>query len=359
MSNTIQNTYLNASSQLSTEHVAAHVQKGSWRGFNVQSLNKGVVNVADMAEEVALSLANYDTEKDIKRKQDESTQIERAQATEEQSLGMSHYELEIFIRAFGQQPHMEADNILDLVQKFFRDPSLQDAALGYLMGFILESDPRYEKIKKARTLLQEKRGTEVRAGYNIALVERGNLSAQQARDCYRFNILNYSSYEQTFKNLLKDYNPEDLPNTVTFLRKALGADMQSLEPSCDLTQLHEISEGLYVVQNLGNLYNDVGKLQQDISKRFKHKEPHAREIMLGVLQSKDNLHITEPSLRQCMPFLISKNPSRDAVFVRAVREVARNIPTKLYASEEQRQKLLASFQQNLDKAITREEELEV
>ncbi len=357
MSNTIQNTHINAMSSLQVEHNTGQVQKGSWRGCAVQSMNKGVANAADMAEEVALSVANYDTEKNIKRKQDESSKVDRL-ASAEQSLGMSHYELEIFVRSFSQQPEMDAENILDLVQKFFRDPSLQDAALGYLMGFILESDPRHEKIKKARALLQESLGAQIRAGYNIALVDRGNLSAQQARDCYRFNVLNYSSYEQTFKNLLKDYNPEDLPNTVEFLRKALGADMQSLEPSCDSAELHEISEGLYVVQNLGNLYADAGKLHEDIAKRFKSTEPHAREVMLGLLHGKDNLSVNEPSLRQSMPFLSSRNPSRDAVFVRGVREIARNMPTKLYASEEQRQRLLLSLQQNLDKAITREEELE-
>ncbi len=143
------------------------------------------------------------------------------------------------------------------------------------------------------------------------------------------------------------------------MRKALGVDMQALEPSCAPAKLQEVAEGLYVVQNLNNLYAQAEKLCTASEKRFKLKEPQAKQVMEGMLHIKDNRNLTETYLRSKLPFLASKNPSRDAVFVRGVREIMRNMPLKLYFSEEQRQKVLNVLQLNLDMAIDREDEQEV
>ncbi len=354
--------------QQNTAHIAAaqnteiththHTQTASWKGFHVQTMPKGAVNIADMAEEAALSLAHFSADKSIKQKQDEDKKIKKTKDSSEIVPGMSQYEADVFVRALSQQEHQDANTSLALVKKFFRDPTLQDAALRHAMAHIPENDSRHAQLEKALELLHEEAGAHIRAGYNIAPVEHQELSPQQARDCYRFHILNYSSYEATFKNLLQEYTPENLPHTVDFLRKALGADMQSLQPSCASAQLHEVAEGLYVIQNLSTLYTTTGKLCASTAKRFARQEPHAREVMLGILQTKDNAAITTVSLQQIMPYLTSNNPSRDAVFGRGVREIARNLPFKLFSTEEQRQKVLSVLQQSLDKAIDREEEME-
>ncbi len=356
MTSAIQNNNVNTAESMqhaTSMHVA---QKSSWKGFQVQTLPKGAVNIADMAEEAALSIASKVGSKNVKKKQEEDNKLKKAGSG--LLPGMSLYEAEIFTRALMQSGENDANKCLELVKKFFRDPTLQDAALRHAQSHLPESDPRHAELAKALEILQKESGAHIRAGYNIAPIEHKDLSPQEARDCYRFHILDYSSYERTFKNLMNEYSPENLPQTVDFLRKALGVDMQSLQPSCAPEQLHEVAEGLYVVQNLGTLYADAGKLCESTAKRFISTEPHPRELMLGILQNKDNSAISEPSLRHSMPFLVSKNPTRDAVFVRGVREIARNLPTKIYTSAEQRQKVLNMLQQNLDIAIEREEELE-
>ncbi len=352
MTAVIQNTNVHTSSIQSTASTHVH-QTTSWKGFHVQSLPQGAMKAADMAEEMALSVASFGADKSIKKKQVEDKKDKKVSASSELMPGMPLYEAEVFVRALKQQGAKNAQATLELVQKFFRDPTAQDAAL----RFAKEHMPSDERafIDVALKTLHEKSGKDIRAGYNIAPIEHQDLSAQQARDCYRFHILNYKSYEETFKNLMQEYAPGKLTNTVEFLRKALGADMQALEPSCSNAQLHEVAEGLYIVQNLTNLYAQTEKLCLATAKRFNDKEPEAKVVMQGLLAIKDNVNITEPSLRRQLPFLASKNPTRDAVFVRAVREIARNLPTKLYSSEAQRQKVLQTLQQNLDKAIDRED----
>ncbi len=356
MTAVIQNTTVHTSSTQNTAPAHVH-QAVSWKGFHVQSLPQGAVKTADMAEEMALSMASFGADKSIKKKQMEEKKDKKVSASSELMPGLPLYEAEVFVRALNQQGAKTAQATLELVQKFFRDPTAQDAAL----RFAKEHMPSDERafIDAALKTLHEKSGRDIRAGYNIAPIEHQDFSAQQARDCYRFHILNYKSYEETFKNLMQEYAPEKLTNAVDFLRKALGADMQALEPSCSNAQLHEVAEGLYIVQNLTNLYAQTEKLCLATAKRFNDKEPEAKLVMQGLLAIKDNGNITEPTLRRQLPFLASNNPTRDAVFVRAVREIARNLPIKLYSSEEQRQKVLQALQRNLDKAIDREDAEEV
>ncbi len=358
MSTVIQNSQAPATHSAPVSPQTHHSQSATWKGFHVQSMPKGAVNVSDMSEEASLSMARFGADKSIKKKQEEDKKVKKSDSSSELMPGMSQYEAEIFVRALSQQQNKNAAASLELVKKFFRDPSLQDAALRFATAHIPENDAQHAELQKALEALHKESGSQIRAGYNIAPIEHKDLSPQQARDCYRFHILNYSSYENTFKNLLEEYDADKLPNTVDFLRKALGADIQSLEPSCAAAELHEVAEGLYVVQNLANLYTQADKLCTSSAERFSSKEPQAKEVMQGILHVKDNYSLTEPSLRQAMPFLNSKNPTRDAVFVRGLREITRNLPTKLYASEEQRQKVLSTLQQNLDKAIDREEALE-
>ncbi len=366
----IQNTLTQSAHVALHSHGSLHgqTQSGTWKGCNVQTRTAGAVNMADMAEEAALSLTRFAGDKNLKRKQDEDKKGKVTQKYADTSpvsaLAMPLYEAETWARALAQQRAKDAHSMLDLVKKFFRDPSLQDAALRFAGARMPQNSPDHEELRKAIAILHKESGIGIRAGYNIAPVVNAlesaqDLSPQKARDCYRFHVLNYSSYEQTFKNLLQEYDADKLPQTVTFLRKALGADMQALEPSCAPAELHEVAEGLYIIQNLGALYGNAGKLCKDVAKRFATIEPQPRNIMLSLLQCKDNSNLTEPTLRRSMPFLQSTNPSRDAVFVRGVREIARTIPTKLYASEAQRQKVLSALQQNLDKAIDREEVAEL
>ncbi len=358
MSTVIQNSQVHTTQSTPINAQTHHSHNASWKGFHVQSMPKGAVNVANMSEEASLSVASFGADKSIKKKQNEDKKVKKSGTSSELMPGMPQYEAEVFVRALAQQQNKNASASLELVKKFFRDPSLQDAALRFAMAHIPEDDAQHAELQKAIDTLHKEAGSQIRAGYNIAPIEHKDLSPQQARDCYRFHILNYSSYENTFKNLLEEYEPNNLPNTVDFLRKALGADMQALEPSCATAELHEVAEGLYVVQNLSSLYTQADKLCTSSAKRFSGKEPQAKEVMLGILQAKDTHGLTEPSLRRSMPFLATQNPTRDAVFVRGVREIARNLPTKLYASEDQRQKVLSALQQNLDKAIDREEALE-
>ncbi len=336
--------------------VTAHTQQhASWKGFHVQTIPQGAVKAADMAEEMALTVASFTADKSIKKKQTEDKKDKKVSASTQLMPGLPLYEAEVFVRALNQQSAKTAQNILDLAQKFFRDPTAQDAVLRFAKEHMPQDDAQRALLDTALETLQKNSGPDIRAGYNIAPVVHQDFSAQQARDCYRFHILNYKSYEDTFKNLMQEYPPEKLPHTIDFLRKALGADMQALEPSCTTAQLHEVAEGLYVVQNLINLYTQTEQLCLSTAKRFSTEEPKAQLVMQNILSIKDNANLAEANLRRQMPFLASKNPTRDAVFVRGVREITRNLPAKLYSSEAQRQKILHVLQQNLDKAIDRED----
>lgn len=356
-----------------TPHHAAPAGRGQWMGYAVRVADKGASASLSVAEEIALAAAEKGGAEEVKRKKEEKGKESRrtggagdVDGAQEIMPGLPQHEAELFLRAVrqfngaqskssGAAQQEGARQLLDLAGKFFRDPTLQHAALTFARQHLEGEKDICALLDAAQARLLETQGQAVRAGYNIREVE-APFSPQAARDCYRSEVLDYQSYERTFAALAKEFGPDEFPKAVTFLRKALGADMAALAPSTEAPRLHEVAEGLYMVLNLATLYADAGKLTAETAQRFDTTEPHPRKVMEALLHCKDDVNINEVSLRQQAGFCISKNPSRDAVFVRGLRELARALPLKLYPSPEQRLRLLHSMQDMLDKAIEREEE---
>lgn len=361
-----------------TPHNSAPAGRGQWMGYTVRVAEKGASASLSMAEEITLAAAEKGGDEDVKRKKDEKSKDSRRAdgsggpggpgGAQELVPGLPQHEAETFLRAVrqfkssgprggaGAATQQEgAGQLLNLTGKFFRDPTLQHAALAFARQHLEGEKEICALVDAAQTALLEQQGQAVRAGYNIRDVE-SPFSPQVARDCYRSEVLDYQSYERTFAALAKEFGPDEFPKAVTFLRKALGADMAALTPSTEAPRLHEVAEGLYMVLNLATLYADAGKLTAGIAQRFGTAEPHPRTVMEMLLHCKDDASINVVSLRQQAAFCSSKNPSRDAVFVRGLRELARSLPLKLYPSAEQRLRLLHSLQDLLDTVIEREEE---
>lgn len=361
-----------------TPHHAAPGGRGQWMGYAVRVADKGASASLSVAEEIALAAAEKGGAEEVKRKKEEKGKESRraggagdVAGAQEIMPGLPQHEAELFLRAVrqfngtqstgaqgkssGAAQQEGARQLLDLVGKFFRDPTLQHAALAFARQHLEGEKGLCSLLDVAQANLLETQGQAVRAGYNIRDVETP-FSPQAARDCYRSEVLDYQSYERTFAALAKDFGPDEFPKAVTFLRKALGADMAALAPSTEAPRLHEVTEGLYMVLNLATLYADAGKLTAETAQRFGTTEPHPRKVMETLLHCKDDVSINEVLLRQQAGFCISKNPSRDAVFVRGLRELARALPLKLYPSPEQRLRLLHSMQELLDKAIEKEED---
>ncbi len=200
MTNTVQNSAVHNQVQSQTQNQGtAHMQHNvSWKGFKVQNLPKGATQAANMAEEVALSVASLKADKSVKKKQVEEKKDKKVSASQELMPGMPLYEAEIFAKAFAQSHQKDAASALELVKKFFKDPSLQDTALRFVQERLTEQDPQNDVLSQARKILNEQEGSQIRAGYNIATISHPDFTPQESRDFMLLII-------KTMKKLLKTF----------------------------------------------------------------------------------------------------------------------------------------------------------
>jgi type III secretion protein W len=205
--------------------------------------------------------------------------------------------------------------------------------------------------------LENTEGRSINAGYNVAGVDAPGLGlpSSSLRVLYRDTVIDFQSYEKTFSFMLEKFGPEEFPKAVDFLLRALGNDMTAMTPSSPKAALKEVMDGLYMVESLGTIYKDANALLKGTAERHAPHGITERQIIDPLLRYKDMPMLMQQQVSQDMPFLVSDNPGRDAELTQGVRELARKMPHKLYATTEARQNALNALQELLDAAVDREE----
>ena len=339
------------------EKTAAGKPCGTWNGMNVRqdTETETVALLDDSAEEMSMSTGEKAASRLAKMAQKKERQtasgVLRVRDLPEETA-------RFFLEEVRRLPAgADAQHLLALARNRFADVSQQHAALQWLLEELPQDAPARTAVQDALETLMSEAGKEIRAGCNIDGVDRSaaGLDGVEARACYRDTVLQRETYAQTFAALAERFGPAQFPKAVRYLLHALGADMSALTPSCDKAELRQAAEGLYMAQTLGTLYKDAALMLDAVGTAHGRHEPAACAVLTPLLRCAESASLTEGQLRRDMPWLNSRNPARDAMFTRGVRELARNAPCKLYASLEQRMRLLDVLQDCVDSAVEREE----
>ncbi len=216
------------------------------------------------------------------------------------------------------------EELLQLIEQFYKDPSLADEALDYLL--IVAQGSFKDIVQEAKTALHELYGREITAGRNIAEEVRkysakGLGEPTQLRSLYGDLTSTPREAATLYKELLDRYKTQNMRTVIAYLYHAIGSDLKR-GPS--------IAPGL-----LHNLLAEVRSLQGGLSmQRFFTKRMDLVKFLFKNADIPIPPEITAESLSlQFVSLLEERYPSADKVLQLLSKMGLENASTlgKIYA----------------------------
>ena len=153
------------------------------------------------------------------------------------------------------------------------DPSHQFAMLDILEQAFGEGEEELATLaRQAKAALAEAKGSEIRAGINLA--EEINARAttpeqmQELRDMYRSEVVGFTKPQDCFRSLLASRGPGHLAEAISFLIAGCGKDLASSDPSIEAAALGRILTDLGCVQSLQTVLEELSKLASRMGCEF-------------------------------------------------------------------------------------------
>lgn len=207
------------------------------------------------------------------------------------------------------KPGDSPEEILKKVREFYEDVSLADEALDYLLE--TTDGELYNSVLKAKEMLNQEFGREVKAGRNIGDIARstqGIGTPTNLRDLYRDITINPRESTTLFNELNKNYAYNDLQKVIDFLLHSVGADLKSKGPSIPRGLLHNLLQETRTLQAILGVYNffkdRMGLIQKQL---FANDIPLPPELTF------------EQLAKQFMLLVSDRYPSQDKVLQTAGR----------------------------------------
>lgn len=339
--------------------------EGSYRGERVVQIDQTSL-LQDAAEELTFQLGESEEKTLAKRTIGEKsskaeTMVKNVQQAMEMLGDLSKSDLERILRMLRQKPTADASELRNQVREQLREPAHQYTALLALAEELREGGAPAEQLQAVATALQQleqEAGPAIRAALNISVVASQFASerlgdVQTLRDTYRDAVLDYQDLAQTFGKLIEHYGETELRQAITFLVKALGADIAADGASIDRQKLNAALNDLYRLEVLTGLLEDCDTLVT--RNRVSGNTFRGSELLKDVLELQKNQWL-RPDLITPLPTRLGvREVTGEINFLREFKELVRMIPLKAYSEPEQRPRLLDAIQQAMDSAIEREE----
>ena len=350
-----------AASYYGTDFGKTNAAAGEWNGLTVTVADDPSSLLADAAEELTFA-ASETVEKDVseRKKPEKERRAARVVPPPEAMAEMRRRDAERLARllaaakAAGGNPAA----FRRAVEAFSGDVTERHAALLWLEGELAGQPSLAELAERERAALEKSSGTEIQAGYNIEGVDASGIGGPaEGKDAYRRVILGDGGVSAMIETVLERCGADGFVESVDFLRRAVGADLSSARPSIDKRELESMNNDLYHLRAVGNFTRefdgDLGKLRETWEK------PALPGAGLGVLRlfckAKDDRLVVLDGLKSVLALEGEKDPVYDVRALTLSKNLARNLPAKLFADEDSRQRLLASGQKLLDAAIELED----
>lgn len=203
-------------------------------------------------------------------------------------------------------------------------------------------------------------GVEIAAGFNIAPISAAHAgplgSPNQLRHLYRDAVLDYGNLSDTYQKILDEYGTEHYSESVTYLVKALGADLAAEGPSLPKERLRMIIEDLYKLQSLESLDDECSEFLAQLQRLYRqHTLPEKCELIGQLLALLEQQWIGASQLKSVTEAL-KVGEDMAIYFLQGFKELVRLIPLKVYNDPFEREKLMSALQAYLDQIIDNEED---
>lgn len=163
------------------------------------------------------------------------------------------------------------EEIRQKVSEYYRDPTLADDALDFLLD--TTEGALKQKVAEAKNRLNEEKGREIQAGRNIAIeariaTDKGLGDPTSMRDLYRDVTGNPRDAIAMFKELRQKYDFKQMNKVVQFLLHSMGSDMKSKGPSIARGELHNLITETRVLQSILGVYRFFNERAKLINKLY-------------------------------------------------------------------------------------------
>lgn len=260
-----------------------------------------------------------------------------------------------------------AQEILDKVNRAFKDPTLADEAMEFLER--TTEGELQETVRQARSILNELKGREIIAGRNVdaaakAFHKKGlGESPSELRDLYRDVTGNPRDHNVLFSELSNKYSFDQLKMVVAFLLKGLGYDLKSKGPSIQQAELLLLMTETRNLQSILWVYlffqSRMGLIRSLFSK---YGAPFLKGLSFEKL-AKEFIKLVEEKYPSVLKMLKQAEQmglddvGKIIIFIQ-YRDAIRGLSPRLYRSLKHRQDLLLVILETLDELEVEEEEEE-
>ncbi len=249
-----------------------------------------------------------------------------------------------------------------LAEEGARDPSHQFALLDALEAALGPEEAELKRLlAEAKQALEAERGADVRAGFNLADEINARAASaeqmQELRDLYRGEVLGFKNPQACFRSLLAARGAGKLAESIEFLIKGCGVDLNSPSPSQSPEALARVLGDLQCVNVLTAVLDRFGQLSQHMLRAFGQMPALGAEQMTEKL-----LGFTE------MPFVGAEQIQKfigecgvatllaQVYFCTDLARIVRALSSRLFETEDARQTLVAAVQDDLDELVMRQSE---
>lgn len=265
--------------------------------------------------------------------------------------------------SFATGTQMSERELLKELARGSTDPSAQFAMLDILEQTFGEGEgDMLELVRRAKAMLTQERGPEIRAGINLA--EEVNARAttpeemRELRDMYRSEVVGFTKPQECFRSLLAARGAEGIRDAIDFLIAGCGADLKSPAPSLEAAALGRILTDLQCVSVLQTVLEALTALGVRMDKQFGEKCLMDGEQMSGrVLDFTEQAFVASPGIAAFISDCGIRKLLARMDFARELTELFRKLSPRLFEREGDRQKLVDAAQEHLDELITEENDM--
>ncbi len=263
------------------------------------------------------------------------------------------------------------EEILAKVLKSYPDHFLADETLDFLCNTSSNSTKLGMNLRRARSLLNEQWGREVRAGRNINVEAKefarlGIGSTGNLRDLYRDITGNPREPITLFEELTEMYSFEKMQTVLKFILHSLGSDLRSKGPSINPVELQRLFTEARTMQAILSVYRFFFQRMKLIQSHFAREGLTVPTRLNFDLLSKlfvkligERYPSPDKVLKMAALLGVSEELVAQIIIFTQWRDAMRGVSPRLFKSEKHRQDLLATLMETiseLDDLLEEEDE---
>ncbi|OGN61855.1 MAG: hypothetical protein A3F09_04145 [Chlamydiae bacterium RIFCSPHIGHO2_12_FULL_49_11] len=264
----------------------------------------------------------------------------------------------VSLRAYIQEED-DPETIIHKLLQVYPDRYLADEALEYLIRSTSPERKVYPNLLKAKELLNDRFGIEIRAGRNMSreaqTFSRQGLGTPTAlRDLYRDIIQNPREPHDLFEELNTKFNFEQMKVVLSFLLHSVGADLKSKGPSIAKEELMNIFHETRVMQAILGVYrfffSRTGMIQNEFTRKSLEMTPLINFINLSkrfMVFIKDRYPAPDKAISMTDEFQARETAAK-IVLLTQMRDAIRGVSPRLFKNLHHREDLLMVLIEAID-----------